>query len=379
MAQPLQPLLVGYYGEHNLGDDALLEVLLSQLPPGCRPTVTAHDQSLVAERFGLASVDRRQLAAVLAALGRSDALVLGGGSLLQDATSFASLLYYAALILTARIQAKPVLLWAQGLGPLRRRRSRLLVRGLLALVTACSWRDQASAQLAASLGWPPAPRGPGGDQRGPSQPPAQQAAQRQAQRTDRQTCQQMVAADPVWSLAAPSWRGPGGPIVLCFRPTSHLRGAAWKPWLGALEQLAPDRELIWLPFHAHQDRGLLKSLGQQGLLSPALLSRSRELLVERPAEAMEVCAGAGLVLAMRLHGLILAANCGAPTAALSYDPKVNAAAGDLGCLCTPLDAPAPDDLAAQWRRCLDQPPSLPRLERLRASAATHRALLARLA
>ena len=69
MAQPLQPLLVGYYGEHNLGDDALLEVLLSQLPPDCRPTVTAHDQELVAQRFGLACVDRRQLGAVLAALG----------------------------------------------------------------------------------------------------------------------------------------------------------------------------------------------------------------------------------------------------------------------------------------------------------------------
>ena len=347
MAQPLQPLLVGYYGEHNLGDDALLEVLLSQLPPDCRPTVTAHDQELVAQRFGLACVDRRQLGAVLAALGHSDALVLGGGSLLQDATSFASLLYYAALILAARIQAKPVLLWAQGLGPLRRRRSRLLVRGLLALVTACSWRDQASAQLATSLGW--------------------------------QEVQENVAADPVWSLAAPSWHGPGGPIVLCFRPTNYLQGAAWQPWLGALEQLAPDRELIWLPFHAHQDRGLLDSLRQQSLLSPALLSRSRELLVERPAEAMKVCAGAGLVLAMRLHGLILAANCGAPTAALSYDPKVNAAAADLGCLCTPLDAPAPDDLTAQWQRCLDQPPSLPSLERLRASAALHRALLARLA
>ena len=115
------------------------------------------------------------------------------------------------------------------------------------------------------------------------------------------------------------------------------------------------------------------------MLNTSLLNRSRELLVERPAEAMELCASAGLVLAMRLHGLILAANCGAPTAALSYDPKVNAAAADLGCLCTPLDNPAPVNLTAQWQRCLDQPPSLPRLERLRASAARHRALLARLA
>ncbi|MEI7951733.1 MAG: polysaccharide pyruvyl transferase CsaB, partial [Synechococcaceae cyanobacterium ELA182] len=40
-------LVCGYYGEHNLGDDALLEVLLAQLPPAVQPLVTAWDQPLV--------------------------------------------------------------------------------------------------------------------------------------------------------------------------------------------------------------------------------------------------------------------------------------------------------------------------------------------
>jgi polysaccharide pyruvyl transferase WcaK-like protein len=30
-------LLCGYYGEHNIGDDALLAALLQQLPAGCTP------------------------------------------------------------------------------------------------------------------------------------------------------------------------------------------------------------------------------------------------------------------------------------------------------------------------------------------------------
>ena len=80
-------LLCGYYGEHNLGDDALLEVLLGQLPAGCQATVTAHDTALVQERFGVETVPRRRLALVLKALGRCDARVLGGGSVLQDSTS----------------------------------------------------------------------------------------------------------------------------------------------------------------------------------------------------------------------------------------------------------------------------------------------------
>ena len=342
-----RPLLVGYYGEHNLGDDALLEVLLSQLPAGCTPIVTARDQAQVEQRFGVATVDRRSLGAVLAALGRSDALLLGGGSLLQDATSFASLIYYGALITAARVQGKPVLLWGQGLGPLRRRRSRLVVRALLPLSTACSWRDPESAALAQRLGWRPR-----SDQAGAG-----------------------VGSDPVWATPRQQWRGRGGPIVLCWRPVAQLNGEAWSPWLAALEQLAPGREILWLPFHGEQDRGLLERLLAEGVLSTALRSRSREVRAERPREAMAVAATAGLVLSMRLHGLILAAVSGAPTAAISYDPKVAAAAEALGCPCAVLDEAPPTDLAAQWRTRLDQPPASARLQELAAATDPHRQLL----
>ena len=93
ISEPSQRLLLcGYYGEHNLGDDALLEVLLAQLPAGCQATVTAHDGALVRQRFGVETVARRSLPLVLKALRHCDALVLGGGSLLQDSTSFKSLL-----------------------------------------------------------------------------------------------------------------------------------------------------------------------------------------------------------------------------------------------------------------------------------------------
>jgi polysaccharide pyruvyl transferase CsaB len=340
-----RPLLVGYYGEHNLGDDALLEVLLSQLPPGCDPLVTARDGAQVANRHGVRCVDRTSFSEVLAGLSASTALVLGGGSLLQDSTSFRSLLYYAALIQAARLQAKPVLLWAQGLGPLRQRRSRLLVRLLLAQTTACSWRDAESEALARRLGWP-----------------ARQAA---------------VGSDPVWSLPAVPWCGSGGPVVLCFRPTAQLNGERWRPWLAALEQVAPDREVLWLPLHAHQDRGLLADLHRHGLLSDRLAARCRELTAEQPSDVISACSGAGLVVAMRLHGLILAALSGAPVAALSYDPKVRAAAEALGCPVHDLAAnPDPIRLAADWRDNLDRPLADPRLELLRQGVKVHSQLLA---
>jgi polysaccharide pyruvyl transferase CsaB len=341
----MRALICGYYGEHNLGDDALLQVLLAQLPGGCLPLVTAHDQRLVQERFGVETTDRRRLGGVLAALGRCDALVLGGGSLLQDTTSFRSLLYYAALILAARMRGQAVILWGQGLGPLRRRRSRALVRALLPLATAISWRDGASALQARAWG-----------------------------------VDALVGSDPVWALPAQPWGGRGGPIVLCFRPVGHLQGAAWRPYLLAIERLAvtADREVLWLPFHQDQDRGLLVDLDRQGLIGPALAARSRELAVTTPEDALGEFRHAGLVLAMRLHGLILAALAGSPCAALSYDPKVSAAAGSIGCPCQDLGASPSGDLPDLWRAVLDTPPDREGILALQQASQVHRRVLAAL-
>ncbi|WP_436570579.1 polysaccharide pyruvyl transferase family protein, partial [Klebsiella pneumoniae] len=56
-----------------------------------------------------------------------DLLLSGGGSLLQDTTSLRSLLYYLWVQRVAWRARKPVMYYAQGLGPLRRRLSRRLV------------------------------------------------------------------------------------------------------------------------------------------------------------------------------------------------------------------------------------------------------------
>ncbi len=339
-------LVCGYYGEHNLGDDALLQVLLQQLPAVITPVVTAWDQPLVRRLYGVETTDRRRLGGVLAALGRCRALVLGGGSLLQDSTSFRSLLYYGALIVAARCQGKEVILWGQGLGPLQRRRSRLLVRWLLSLATAISWRDPASTQLARHWG-----------------------------------VRCLEGSDPVWALAPQPWQGAAGPIVLCWRPARQLDRQGWQPYLEALDQLAAasGRPVHWLPFHQEQDQPLLGWLDQQGLLPARLKQASVLLTVQDPQAAMAEFQAAGLVIAMRLHGLILAALAGSPCAALSYDPKVAAAADGIGCPCQDLALPAAATLLQSWQASLDHPPDPQRLEQLRRSAAIHRELLAPLA
>lgn len=345
-------LVCGYYGEHNLGDDALLDVLLTQLPPAWRALVTAHDGSAVnALHPDVVTVQRRSLATTVRALMRSQALVLGGGSLLQDSTSFKSLIYYLSLMALARWKGKSVVLWGQGLGPLRRPWSRLLVRAVLPWVQAIGWRD----------------------------PESQAMAERWRLRVPS-----LMAADPVWGYPGTTWYGADCPmqqrsgLVLCWRPTDQLDSVGWSALLHGVESLAVDHELpvTWLAFHQHQDQPLPQRLQSEGLLSSALIERSQFVLADSLPQVMDVFSRAQLVLPMRLHALILAQLAGAPCWALSYDPKVRAAAAMAGVGCSELDAlPSRGVLLERWSRQLMQPPDPQIIQSIKEDAARHGAML----
>ena len=346
-SEPASLLLCGYYGEHNLGDDALLQVLLQALPVSSPLIITAHDQ---VEVQGMAPhariVNRRSLRFSLMAVLQADVLILGGGSLLQDSTSFRSLIYYLLLITLARLRRRRVVLWGQGLGPLRRSTSRWLVRLALPFCTAASWRDQASLRLAQS--WAP-------------------------------NLPMCMAADPVWQMPSQPWAG-GGSIVLSWRPTDLLDAPRWKILLRALDSVATslDVSVCWMAFHQHQDGPLLNTLFDQNLLPKTLLARSTTVTPRSLDHVFDLVRTARLVLPMRLHALILARLAGCPMAALSYDPKVDAAAAMAQVPCVQLDhLPRFEDLAAQWMAQADQKADWGVIERIQADASAHAELLKR--
>ena len=344
---PASLLLCGYYGEHNLGDDALLQVLLQGLPGASPLMITAHDQE---EVQGLAPqariVNRRSLRSSLIAVWRSDVLILGGGSLLQDSTSFRSLIYYLLLITLARLARRRVVLWGQGLGPLRRFTSRWLVRCALPFCTAASWRDQASLRLAQA--WAP-------------------------------NVPMCMAADPVWQMPTQPWVG-GGNIVLSWRPTDLLDTPRWQILLQALDSVATslDVSVCWMAFHQHQDGPLLDALVAQKLVPAKLVARSTTVVPRSLDHVFELVKTARLVLPMRLHALILARLVGCPMAALSYDPKVDAAAAMAQVPCTRLNGlPKAEQLAAQWMAEVDQDADRGVIQRIQSDASAHRELLRR--
>jgi polysaccharide pyruvyl transferase CsaB len=342
---PRRILLCGYYGEHNLGDDALLEVLNKQLPESWQPLITAHDASAVQTLVPNATVvNRRSLKDVLKGIQHVQVVVLGGGSLLQDSTSFRSLIYYIVLIVVARAKRKPVLLWGQGLGPLKHPCSRFLVSLVLNGATSITWRDTASIQLAKQLGI---------------------------------KTTMSVAPDPVWTHQMNEHKG-GGNIVLCWRPSQLLTDAGWSVLLQGVDYLSKssDRSVTWLAFHANQDVNLLQTLTEKGLVPNTLAAKSETVVAENIEHAEQIFSEASLVIAMRLHALILAIVNQCPTAGLSYDPKVEAAARTADVPWFDLsNLPSLEILLEQWQTCMKNPPSKSYLHSIRTQAYEHEKVL----
>jgi polysaccharide pyruvyl transferase WcaK-like protein len=153
----------------------------------------------------------------------------------------------------------------------------------------------------------------------------------------------------------------------------------WRRLGQALDQLMasqPDASLLWLAFHAEQDEPLLGWLSDQGLLPARLQAISTTAVARSVPDVLDRFARSRLVIPMRLHALVLAQLAAAPCAALSYDPKVSAAAAMAAVPCHELsDLPATEVIAACWQQQIGQVPDPERLARIRQDAGVHQATL----
>ncbi len=135
-------LISGYYGYDNFGDEAILSVLIDRLNRyGADITVLSKSPLKTARTYGVKSVKNFDLLLLMGSIASCDVLVSGGGSLLQDITSFKSLLYYCFVIWFACVCKKPVIIFAQGIGPLQRDISKKIVFNLLSRCALVTVRD----------------------------------------------------------------------------------------------------------------------------------------------------------------------------------------------------------------------------------------------
>ncbi len=147
-------VLSGYFGFKNFGDEAILSVIVQKLKQfNHRVTVISSDPKYTISKFKhIKSVQTFKISDIIGAIAKSDYLISGGGSLLQDTTSFKSLLYYLFVIFIALILGKKVIIFAQGIGPISNPIGQTLTKILLKQCTYVSVRDLKSFELLKSWG-----------------------------------------------------------------------------------------------------------------------------------------------------------------------------------------------------------------------------------
>lgn len=307
-------VMLGYFGFGNAGDEAILaaEVTALRAALGTDTSFVAvsGDPAETRATHGIEAVSRTDFRALIATLRGADALIAGGGSLLQDVTSARPVAFYAGTMLIARALRKPVFVYAQGLGPITRAANRRLAAWALRAATYVSLRDESSIALATSLGV-------------------------------RTTT---LVPDPVLGTTFDAHAQPR--LAIALRPWP----GDWLPAVRtALTDLAKDTELLFVPFHGGQDVDLAHSLANPlgaEVVEPGDYRKT-----------LEAVANSQATLGMRLHALITAAAATRPFVALAYDPKVTAFAQLTAqpLAATLPEPPAPDTLVALTRKALEGP------------------------
>ena len=135
--------VAAWIGSANAGDELIHAALRRKLlARGAHVTaVTMHPDP------GPSAVRHRDPVALARAVRASDALVFGGGGLLQDQTSSFNLPYHLSRLALARLPGTRRAVVGVGVGPLRTVAGRAQVRRALQGITAVSGRDAAPAEL----------------------------------------------------------------------------------------------------------------------------------------------------------------------------------------------------------------------------------------
>jgi polysaccharide pyruvyl transferase CsaB len=293
MSHP-RAVLCGYYGMGNAGDEALLMTLLQMLPASVEPIVLSGNPSVTKKSYGVASYHRKSTFAILKIMQQSDVFIWGGGSLMQDATSIASPIYYAGLMALAQQRNLKTIAWAQGIGPLNKSLTRWLTKQVLLGCDAVSVRDSVSAELLRS--WQINP---------------------------------IIAPDPVWALQSetpPELPNTDKPIVaVVLRSHQALTAERLKTLIQSIKdfQAQSNSFILLIPFQPAQDLAIAEKITTQ-------LEQDRTIiLIDNPKQLKGLFKQVKMAIGMRLHSLTMAAGSGCSCFALSYDPKVTQLMSEL--------------------------------------------------
>ncbi|MEO1400869.1 MAG: polysaccharide pyruvyl transferase family protein [Cyanobacteria bacterium J06635_1] len=326
-------LICGYYGHYNLGDEAMLAGMLHQLSqwhPDLCPTVYSNHPADTAQRHGVPTLDQaptyrrralwRQRLETLWAMLQHDYFVLGGGDLLRDGPQGSvAEVWLTPLQQAIRLRCRSVV-WGVSVGEIWRPETARRICQVLNQTELIGVRDDASADALRSLGvTQPIYVGP------------DLALLRPVRGVDSAVATVPTAPNPRPRIGV-SWRAIANRLPT--RTTSDTFDQLQQSMAALLDWLVDtyDANILLMPFQSFPEAYRRKHrpavddyISTQALLQGCRQAERMELYADVPylGHLDGILTSLDLIIGMRLHSLILAAQAGIPSLAVEYDLKVN--------------------------------------------------------
>lgn len=295
-------VISGYHGFGNIGDEAILQAMVTEfknMDKEIELTVLSQRPEDTRRQFDVEAVDRSSLFKVIKTLFKSDILISGGGSLLQESTGRLSIFYYLFIYFVAMIFRKKIIVFSHGIGPIYRKSSKQLIRFVFNRVSSISVRDKYSKEELIDYGVQP-------------------------EKID-------VTADPV--ICFKKFGTKQGEMLFskygAYDPELPTIGFAVKASKGHQVEIQFAKiigklkekpcNVVLIPFHYSEDLSLIEKIIK---LSPHdIISINEKHSVEEVFSMIETM---DVLIGVRLHALIFAAVSETPMVGITYDPKIDA-------------------------------------------------------
>lgn len=304
----IRVIISGFYGSGNVGDEAILEAIILKLKEkytNIEITVISKNQSSTKRDHDVKTLGRNDFKGFFKKLYRCDVLISGGGSLLQDATSTKSLIYYLAVILSAKIFGKKVMLYSHGIGPINNKFFRILTGRVLNLTDVITVREENSKKDLIRMGV----------------------------KKDI-----YVTADPVVSYDVKgkvknidTYRFDNGKKTIGMSLKSKILIESQEK-ISQLriffEKILIDYNIVILPFYYDQDIQIINKLIELGMLEHENIKYIDYKINYK--EVFNIMNNLDLFVGERLHSLIFSSVLNIPFVGISYDPKIDYFLEDIG-------------------------------------------------
>lgn len=309
----------GSYGGLNLGDEAILEVIVTELRRSLPVEITVFSRNPkdTLARHGVdRSVPVRQLRReeVVPEIERLDLFILGGGGILFDAEAR---IYLRELVL-AQEKGVPVMVYAVGAGPLQNPSVQELVRACLDRVAAVTVRDRNTHQVLEEAGV-----------HREIVLTADPALLLKAQPLSR-TALKREGLDEQRRLVGISVREPGAAAPDIDHHAYHALLANAADYI--VDRFDADVVFVPMEYHTLDLQHSHAVVAQMKWAERAMVLRGKYTA----GQLLSLVGRFAFAVGMRLHFLIFAAIQGVPFVALPYSPKVEGFLQDLNMEMPPL-------------------------------------------